>query len=241
MDAARRDFDRLADARAIPEGGKREALWREDFAAFVAYIVDAAALATGFGLTRLGTAGLDTINRWCRVRQRYGTAVRPQWLADCFQDFGPVVQIGDESTRPIATAQGPKGPITIAMHEMRPLLHVAGREAQWDPTEERRTAARDRLRRSLGHRALLATELDRMENLAAEAGAYPRDARPNLQRDLEWLFWCIRFRMSPEQVAARAGFDEPVAKAGTVARAVRRIARDGAVDLRGLGWNGRAW
>jgi hypothetical protein len=104
--------------------------------------------------------------------------------------------------------------------------------ARWDPMRESWSDARARLRK------LVDDELERVAAGAEHAGLVFHDSRPNLlTRDITWLFWRLRFRLSYSAIAKRAhlgGADVSDRNpAERVRRAVERAALAMGIDQTG--------
>lgn len=102
------------------------------------------------------------------------------------------------------------------------LTELAG--ARWDPMRESWSAAQARLRRQVDD------ELERIAAEAERAGLVFHDSKPNLlTRDITWLYWRLRFRLSYAAIAKRAGLQGADTTdrnpAERVRRAVERAAK----------------
>ena len=207
-----------------------------------AYLTAVENVAGRFGLDRLeGGAGLETIHEWCRERQEVGPGWPASNFGEGYQEYGPVVTVGETVVRPLGTLTIGDQRLTLSEADVVPILRVGDGRDAWDPTRERRTPARDRLRHSFGSRAArrqIDAEQNRLEGLAADVGATSRASRPNAKRDVGWLFECIRHNKTPGDIAEAADWKtEPAA----VKQAVRRVAEDAGVNLRGTRWGSQRW
>ncbi|MHB8397793.1 MAG: hypothetical protein ACYDCI_02530 [Candidatus Limnocylindrales bacterium] len=236
--AVRDEFESRGDVNSMPLDERARA-WDEAFGPVAVYLDALADLAERFGLDRLGIEGVDTIHAWCCNRQET-IAIGghwPAWLfSEGYQNFGPVVEVGDVVECDLGVLELDGSPIAIKEQDVRPVVRVDGRESRWDPTLEPRRLAFSRLRRRFGkrHEPTIRAELDRLASLGEDAGASPIDTRANVGRDLQWLFWHIRHREGPAQVAARAGLRSR--NVAMVRQAVWRIARLAEVSLH-PGWS----
>jgi hypothetical protein len=235
VNAVREHFDLWAERLAVAE---RDQVWKQDFAPVGAYLAGLVALAERFGLDRLGPEGIETIHRWCVDRQQ-AAEVRLNWprtrFSQTYGNFGPVIEVGEAVETDLGILERDGRRIALIAREVRPVVHVAGRTARADIGSEPRAVAFARLRRRRGkaHEGEIRAELDRLEALAAKLGAVAADTRRNQARDLEWLFWHLRYRERPLAVARRAGLtDDDVSR---IRKAVERVARDVEVALHS-GW-----
>ncbi len=103
----------------------------------------------------------------------------------------------------------------VAVYEVwRPIVRVAFTD-RWHPGHEARGVASKRI---LGRaRAAIRAELDRLEVEAAAAGYRRADSTTNEARDLQWLFWKLRYGLTWPQLfdRASAGSDEDSDKVRT--------------------------
>ena len=228
--AARADIQEWADA-------DRVRVWEEGFEPVGAYLEALTVLAERFGLDRLGPEGIETIHRWCVDRQQ-AAAVGLAWprtrFSQAYQRFGPVIEVGEVVER-LRTVELDGRRIALVDHDVRAVVHIAGWTVPLDITSEPRAISYARLRKRFGkaHEGEIRAELDRLYARGAELGAVAADTRPNLARDLGWLYWHLRYRDRPDRVAERAGLSE--GRRSRIRKAVERVARDLEVPLR-PGW-----
>lgn len=231
--AVRDAFELRADATGLA-GDERSRAWTEVFAPLADYLDGLAELATRFGIDRLGIEGVDAIHTWCYWHQE-AVAVGGRWprrrFSDGYQNFGQAIDVGEVVERDLGVLEVGGVRIAVKEQDVIPVLDIAGRTARWNPTTEPRAVAFIRLRKRFGKRyeREIRAELDRMAALAEEAGATAMDKRPNVDRDLEWLFWHLRYRESSVQVTERAG--RPITDVALVRKAVWRMARDTEIAL----------
>lgn len=175
------------------------------------------AVATAYGLDRLGQDGRAQIVAWCDrfLRARASGSLAPSL-------YGP---------ERLSTARTWFGfePEVVGM------IGPPWRREEWAPMSETRRAARERLERIA--RDHIRAGLDQIEAELADAGIVQRRAVQNLERDLGWLYRKLRFRESFERI-----YDayEPPPDGGveTVRKAVLRVAARLKVDHHGWesGW-----
>lgn len=142
--------------------------------------------------------------------------------------LGSYVQptIGERvAVEPVFDRQGSQ----VAVYEVwRPIVRVAFTD-RWHPGHEARGVASKRI---LGRaRAAIRAELDRLEVEAAAAGYRRADSTTNEARDLQWLFWKLRYGLTWPQLFDRVsagvdGEDSDKVRAATV-----RIARRAEVRI----------
>jgi hypothetical protein len=206
--AVRHAFEARDDLQAL--GVKeRRAIRRQRFDPLGAYLDELAAMAVRFGLEALGDDGVDTIHAWCVNRQAAKAEGRrwpPRYFSAGYQSFGPLVRVGETVERPVGHVVLDGHSVLVVERDLEPIVRVGEREDSWDPALEPRAAAFARLRKTFGKRRVrvIRAEIDRLADQAMQAGARTYDTRPNALRDLRWLYWHLRYRESPAEVAKRA-------------------------------------
>lgn len=217
---------------ASPE---QAAIWTNQYESVAAYLDALSGLAQRFGLDHLGDEGIDTLHAWCNCRHENGAHWAAAHFSHGYQKFGPVPEVGEVSEYDLGEQDLDGHRIRLIWRDVTPVIRIDGHEVIFDPTLRRRSYAFARLRKWLGkrHEPEIRAELDRLEADAEAAGAKAYDTRPNVARDIEWLFWHLRHRDGPGDVAKRAGLDEDAVPKITMA--VGRVAKDAEITLRS-GW-----
>jgi hypothetical protein len=235
---SRAAVDRVFESCVSGEGltaTEEAAIWTHQYAPVAAYFEALSTLAERFGLDRLGPEGFDTLHTWCETRQTFGEWWTAAHFSEGYQKFGPVIEVGEvvKTDRGVWDIDGHA--IRLIDRDVRPVVRIDGREEEWDPTMENRSRAFKRLCKVFGkrHAPEIRAELDRMASLARDAGVGALDTRPNVARDIQWLFWHLRYLEDPAGVARRAGSDAD--EIGAIRKAVERAAKDAELSLR-LGW-----
>jgi hypothetical protein len=222
-------------AERLPEA-ERAPAWNKHYEPLVAYFEAVSDLAERFGLDRLGPEGFGTIHLWCAWRRELGAGWTARRFSDVYQNFGAVPVGGEPFEYEVGVVDLGGQPFKVVEQGLRPVLRIAGKEVVWDPTLRRRSDAFSWLRKEFGkgHEPEIRSELDRLEAEAEAVGARAYDTRPRVARDIEWLFWHLRYRDGPAAVAQRAGLDEDAVPKITMA--VGRVAKDAEIALR-PGWS----
>jgi hypothetical protein len=248
--AVRDEFDTRGDVQSLPPAERQQA-WDDAFAPAARYLEALGAVSRRYGLDRIGDEGVDVLHAWCESRQSVlasGGHWPTRFFSQGYQFFGPVPEVGDVVEFDVGVLEPDGQRIAIRERDDVTVVHIAGRDDQWDPTMEPYGKAFARLRKKYGkrHEAEIRAELDRRTRVAEQAGARRYDTRPNVRRDAEWLFWHLRCKEGPAAVAARAGViphdADPEARdraIATVTKAVSRFARDADIALH-PGWTGWA-
>jgi hypothetical protein len=169
-----------------------------------AYLAAVAGTAKRFGLQRLGkpprvsgdkpqpSYGERLIHGWCSRRARARQAGR-DWPPERFswgvQAGGARPELGD----------------VIVDGRPHPLVPVQI-EVEWDPRSETKAEAKKRLLSEAGRR--IDAELERIA-VAAEGSGYRFPDRDNAGRDLTWLFWKVRHKLSYGRIVKRSRRGHP--------------------------------
>lgn len=183
---------------------------------WVAFVAAVDGLARRFGLDLLGDAALDQIFAWC---DRYLRAKRSGSLHPSTYGHGRL----SVSSPDVYLAPGIDTRVALPW-----------RTETWDPTRETRREATNRLEGLAKER--LRAQLDRVESDALAAGLIFPDTAPNQQRDLDWLYRCLRHHESFQSIFNKL---DPAPEGGvdTVRIAVFRIVKKVGVDTTGcVGW-----
>lgn len=158
---------------------------------------------TGDGASSRPSLGVGLIHEWCRFRQWQAARGR-EWGPEDFSTghgFGGwEPDIGELVRRETWLVEGPDGRVAIVDEDRRPTIHVSFDDV-WDPRRERLRDARRRLVRRATQ--AIKAELDRLAAEAEAKGYRFLDTAPNLQRDLDWLFWRVRAGLTYGQILER--------------------------------------
>jgi hypothetical protein len=200
-----------------------------------AYVDAARALAARWGLDRLieprRELGAELIVRWCQRRRTDHPGLPVQRLVEGLPASGYIAEIGEM----VSESRIDLGGVTAVDPVVRPIVHIAF-DDEWDPERQRRSDARRRLMQRAAKE--IRRELDRLQEDAEAKGYVFTDARPMLERDVDWLFQLMTGRATLVDISARTAREtrrrRKTVESG-VHQSVHRIAKRAGVSIRGWG------
>jgi hypothetical protein len=175
-------------------------------------------LAAEWGIDRIPD-GRRAIHEWCMWNAATGTGVRASQIGVGWSFSGMLPDVGEDIWGQRVEHIGPNGETrTVVFGERVPIVRIALEDA-WHARDESRVEARERIMRRLG--GLVDAELSRLQSGYESAGYVFPDTRPNLQRDMQWLFRRIGRGEWIAAIASGDGVPE-----STVRSAISKLAHD---------------